>query len=94
VIHHVYELADDLPENCAVDVQEDRGEVLYRINGRLTAAQIIAALNAGAEAVLSGGHWFQEWNGDIISRRYSVIPGLSMPYPAPTTHGIGECGAT
>jgi hypothetical protein len=93
VIHHTYELADDLSDTCAVDVQEDRGQVKYRINENLTVAQIIAALNEGAEAVLAGGHWFQEWKGDIISRHFSATAGHEIPVPHPTVHGTGEYGA-
>lgn len=93
MIHHIYELADDLDDGDAVDIHEDRGMVRYRLNPNLTVEQLIAALNTGAEAVLSGGHWFQEWHGDIISRRASDIAGRSMSRPRSTVHGVGEYGA-
>lgn len=50
-----------------IDIEEDRGRVLYRIGSHLTPQQIAEGLTAGARAVLKGGHWFQEWKGDIIS---------------------------
>mgnify|MGYP001607786870 CR=1 FL=1 len=94
MINHIYELADDLDDGEAVDIQEDRGMVRFRLNPNLTVEQLIAALNTGSEAVLSGGHWFQEWHGDIISRRGSATSGRSIRKPRPTTHGMGEYGAS
>jgi hypothetical protein len=68
--HHVinvqFELADDLPIDRDIDIQEGRGSVVFRIGEHLTPEQIIAALNEGTAAILAGGHWFQEWHGDII----------------------------
>lgn len=93
MIHHMYELADDLPADCAIDIQEDRGRVLFRVNQNLNPAQVIAALNEGAEAVLSGGHWFQEWKGDIISRRNAGTLGRRPAPHRPTTQGMEEYGA-
>jgi hypothetical protein len=93
VIKIHYEFADDLPPDSALDIEEDRGTIIYRINPRLTPAQMLQALNTGVEAVLSGGHWFQEWHGDIISRTDPAIHGQGIPLQHPTTHGTGECDA-
>lgn len=93
MIHHTFELADDLPADCWIDIQEDRGEVRYRINRNLNGTQMIAALNEGAEAVLSGGHWFQEWKGDIISRRNTGTPGHKPTSHLRSAQGTGEYDA-
>jgi hypothetical protein len=93
VIKIHYEFADDLPPDSALAIEEDRGTVTYRINPRLTPAQMLQALNTGVEAVLSGGHWFQEWRGDIISCTDPANPGQAIPMQHPTTHDTGECGA-
>lgn len=62
-----FEIADDLEDDRDIDIQEDRGLIRYRIGKHLTPEQIAAALTAGSRAVLKGGHWFQEWKGDIIT---------------------------
>lgn len=63
-----YELVDpDEIDGVDIDVQEDRGSLLIKINNDLTPAEIVGALNKMSQAVLAGGHWFQEWKGDIIS---------------------------
>lgn len=67
MIIHEYELADDLPVGQAIDIVEDRGRIVYKIASHLAPEQIISALNEGAAAVLAGGHWFQEWKGDIVA---------------------------
>lgn len=60
-----FELAD--LDHADVDIKEDRGHVRFRIGNHLTPQEIIAVLNLGAAAVVAGGHWFQEWKGDIIT---------------------------
>jgi hypothetical protein len=61
-----FEIAD-LADDRDLDIEEDRGRVVYRIGSHLTPRQIAEALTAGAQAILRGGHWFQEWKGDIIT---------------------------
>lgn len=60
-------ILDDLPDGAAIDIQEDRGRLVFRIERTLTPQQMVDALNEGANAVLAGGHWFQEWKGDIVA---------------------------
>ncbi len=93
MIQHTYELADDLPDGTAIDIREDRGSVHFRLNANLPPADLVAALNTGADAVLAGGHWFQEWKGDIIGRDTPRTFGQGIPLQRPTTHGTGEYGA-
>lgn len=57
----------DLPDGVDLDIEEDRGRVVYRVGRHLTPEQIMGVLNRGAEAVIAGGHWFQEWKGDIVA---------------------------
>lgn len=91
MIRHIYEFGDDLPPETHLDIQEYRGEIVYRVNPNLTPNQLLAALNQGAEEVLSGGHWFQEWHGDIITRRGSVKTSRRVPEGAtlPKDQGLG-----
>ncbi|MDH6141105.1 hypothetical protein P3T35_003118 [Kitasatospora sp. GP30] len=77
MIIHEYELADDLPVGQAIDIVEDRGRIVYKIASHLAPEQIISALNEGAAAVLAGGHWFQEWKGDIVA----ADPSQRQPEP-------------
>lgn len=62
-----YVLADDLPAGMAIDIVEDRGHLVFRIRRDLTLEEAVTALNAGAAGVISGGRWFQEWKGDIVT---------------------------
>lgn len=70
MIEFEYQVADltDLGRGVAVDVEEDRGKLLFKVSDQLSLGEAIQALNVAAESVLSGGHWFQEWKGDIITR--------------------------
>jgi hypothetical protein len=65
VLNVEFELAD--LTDADLDIREDRGHIRFRVGSHLTPQQIMDALNNGAEAVLAGGHWFQEWKGDIIT---------------------------
>jgi len=69
VITVEYLLVDpsDLPDDADFDVIEDRGQIVIKIGRHLTADQIVSGLNEVSAAILAGGHWFQEWKGDIIS---------------------------
>lgn len=67
-----FELADDLPLDRDLDIKEGPGRVLFRVGSHLTPEEMIAALNEGAAAVIAGGHWFQEWHGDIIRAGYAA----------------------
>lgn len=93
MINHYYVFDNDLPPGAALDIHEDRGTVVYRISPDLTPSQILRALNAGAEAVLSGGRWFQEWHGDIVTRANPTIPSQGIPLRRSRVHRTGEYGA-
>jgi hypothetical protein len=60
-------IIEELPDGRALDIEEDRGRVVFRIAPDLTPEQIASVLTEGATRVLAGGHWFQEWKGDIIT---------------------------
>lgn len=75
-----YVLVDDLRPGEVLDIQEDRGHVVFRIARWLTAEEMIEVLNEGTRKVLAGGHWFQEWKGDIIT--VDPVRGL-IPPPRP-----------
>jgi hypothetical protein len=75
-------MLDDLPDGAAIDIKEDRGHIVFRIGRDLKPQQMVDALNAGAAAILAGGHWFQEWKGDIIA----ADPQASIPPQPPGTH--------
>lgn len=92
MIAHEYEIADlsDLAKEAgryvAVDVQEDRGRIRYRLDHLLTPTQIIQVLNLASEQVLSAGHWMQEWKGDIITRDTS----FQRPYVASEFEAVSQ----
>jgi hypothetical protein len=58
---------DDLPEGQALDIKEERGRIVFRIDRHLPKEQIPEVLNAGSKGVVAGGHWFQEWHGEIVT---------------------------
>lgn len=58
---------EDLPNDRDFDVQEDRGRVAIKVGRHLSPEQIVSGLNQVSQAILAGGHWFQEWKGDIIT---------------------------
>lgn len=79
-------ILEDLPDGIDLDIKEDRGRVVYRVGRHLTPQQMIRALNEGTGAVIAGGHWFQEWKGDIVAidevkgrQLQRVPPQRSMP---------------
>ncbi|MGW4810493.1 hypothetical protein ACWEPB_02460 [Kitasatospora cineracea] len=67
MISVIYELADDLPAGEVLDIVEDRGRLVFRVASWLTLEEAMPVLCTGASGVLAGGHWFQEWKGDIIA---------------------------
>ncbi|MQS14472.1 hypothetical protein F7Q99_19940 [Streptomyces kaniharaensis] len=80
-----YELVDpEEIEGADIDVTEDRGSLLLKISRALTPEQIVSALNEASRAILSGGHWFQEWKGDIISVDPREVRGADDPSTIPT----------
>lgn len=77
-------ILEDLPDGIDLDIKEDRGRVVYRVGRHLTPQQMIRALNEGTGAVIAGGHWFQEWKGDIITVDPSEVLGADEPRAIPT----------
>jgi hypothetical protein len=65
VISVIYELAD--LGGKALDIKEDRGRIVLRIGDHLSPQEIVSVLNEGSKQILAGGHWFQEWKGEIIA---------------------------
>lgn len=61
-----YQMAN-LPDDRDFDVREDRGRIEIKVGNHLTPEQIISGLNQVSQSILAGGHWFQEWKGDIIT---------------------------
>ncbi len=83
------ELTDDLEDGAALDIVEDRGQVVFRIDRRLTPEEIIEVLNEGVAQLLAGGHWFQEWKGDII-RVDPPRASQTVPPQRGLTHDVVE----
>jgi hypothetical protein len=80
-----YELVDPKEiDGVDIDVKEDRGSLHIRINKNLSPVEIVSALNETSRAILKGGHWFQEWKGDIISVDPSEVRGVDEPRTTPT----------
>ncbi|MFF7991717.1 hypothetical protein ACFZDG_18230 [Kitasatospora xanthocidica] len=79
-----YELVDPKEiDGVDIDVEEERGSLHIKINHDLSPIEIVSALNKMSEAVLAGGHWFQEWKGDIISVDPSEVRGADDPRAIP-----------
>lgn len=70
---YVVEDLSHLGPEVAIDVEEDRGKLLFKVSDKLSLGEAVQALNVAAEKVLEAGHWFQEWKGDIITR---ISPAL------------------
>lgn len=88
-----YELVDpEEIDGADIDVVEERGSLLLKINRELTPEEMVSALNAASAAILAGGHWFQEWKGDIISVDPSEVRGAdeprTIPSPRPTLYDV------
>nr|BEK68788.1 hypothetical protein KPHV_60150 [Kitasatospora purpeofusca] len=89
-----YELVEPEEIDGDIDVQEDRGSLLIKISRALTPDEMVSALNEMSRAVLAGGHWFQEWKGDIISvdpsRPCGADEPRSIPAPRPTLYDVNK----
>ncbi|MBV6697495.1 hypothetical protein KV557_10195 [Kitasatospora aureofaciens] len=90
-----YELVDpEEIEGVGIDVSEDRGSLLLKISRLLTPEEIVSALNEASKSILAGGHWFQEWKGDIISVDPSEVRGAdeprSIPAQRPTLYDVND----
>ncbi|GAB2696943.1 hypothetical protein [Kitasatospora kifunensis] len=83
-----FELADDLPSDRDIDITEERGHVIFKIASYLEPQEIIDALNEGVAAVLAGGHWFQEWHGEVVSVNYEAKAVRSATRPIRVVHDI------
>lgn len=86
----------DLPDTDDIDIEEDRGRVVFKVGRHLTPEQIVSGLNRASEAVLAGGHWFQEWKGDIVSMEPTDDPAQrQLPSQRPNLHDVNrpESGA-
>jgi len=80
---------DDLEDDNALDITEDRGQLVFKVRRDLEPEQIMEVLTEGAAKVLAGGHWFQEWKGDIIT----VEPcetGRQVPPQRAVLHDVAE----
>lgn len=77
-----------------VDVVEERGSLLIKINRLLTPEQMMSALNEASKAILAGGRWFQEWKGDIVSVDPRAIRGADdpgrIPAPRPSLYDVNK----
>lgn len=85
----VYELTDELEDGEALDIVEDRGRVVYRLADWLTPEQLISVLNTGTAGVIAGGHWFQEWKGDIIGADPAAA-ARHVPLQRAARHDVAE----
>jgi hypothetical protein len=84
-------IADDLEPGTLSDWHEERGLLEFRIARGTTAAEFVPSLDATAKDFLSKGHWFQLWEGEIISANHPQSPlsatfELSRLKPAPIVH--------
>ncbi|MFE6868372.1 hypothetical protein ACFVFS_17620 [Kitasatospora sp. NPDC057692] len=88
-----YELVEPEEIDGEIDIEEDRGSLLLKISRALTPDEIVSALNEASRAVLAGGHWFQEWKGDIIGvdpREGLGDVGRRIPTPRPTLYDVNK----
>ena len=93
MLHVTYEAADDLEPGRLATIDEDRGELLIRLDKTQPLARVIRQLNVEWEQFLSRADWFQLWGKEIVSRhtpdrplrvQFILVPGFSQSI------GIGE----
>ncbi|MFE1321664.1 hypothetical protein [Kitasatospora phosalacinea] len=88
-------MLDDLDDG-EFDVKEDRGRLEIRIGRHLTPEQIVIGLNEVSQSILAGGHWFQEWKGDIITMDSHICDETNrIPQQRPNLYDVNrpESGA-
>lgn len=63
-----YRLDEDgkLDEGDVVEIREHKGRIEIIVDPSATVTAFAAAVNPAIAAFLSGGQWFQHWQGEII----------------------------
>lgn len=86
MLHVTYEAADDLEPGRVATIEEDRGELLIRLDKTQPLKRVIRQLNMEWAQFLSRADWFQLWHDEIISRHtpdrplrveFTLVPGFS-----------------
>ena len=52
---------------ACVQIREDRGEVRLHVNPKVPTEMLVHFLNPAVAKLLSGGQWFQLWQGEIVT---------------------------
>lgn len=75
--------ADDLEPGILSDWHEDRGYLEFRVARGTRARQFIPSLNRTLHECLSKAHWYQIWEGEVLSADHPQSP-LRVTYePSP-----------
>ena len=87
MLHVTYKAVDDLEPGRLATIDEDRGELLIRLDATQPLADVIRQLNVEWDQFLSRADWFQLWGKEILSRhtpdrplrvRFILVPGFSQ----------------
>lgn len=63
---YVLDLDGELDDGEVVEIREHQGLVKIVVDPDADVDQFVAALNPAIEKFLSGGQWFQLWQGEIV----------------------------
>jgi len=63
---YVLDLDGDLDVDEFVEIKEHHGLVKILVDPDADVDVFVAALNPAIKKFLSGGHWFQHWQGEIV----------------------------
>lgn len=64
---YVLDLDGELDVDEFVEIKEHQGLVKIMVDPEATVDAFVAVLNPAIERFLSGGQWFQHWQGEIVT---------------------------
>lgn len=94
MLHVTYEAVPDLAPGRLATIDEDRGELLIKLDKTQPLKRVVRQLNIEMAQFLSRADWFQLWGKEILSRHVPATPLqvrylLDPTYPA-LAPGIAE----
>lgn len=90
----MYQAVEDMEPGRLATIEEDRGEVLIRLDKTQPLKRVVWQLNIEMAQFLARANWFQLWGKEILSRH---VPGAAFevrfflePWYTETAPGIAE----
>ncbi len=74
MIRKVYTLDPTLGPDVPMEARETRGQIVYHCSPYHFTEAAVMNLTLVEQKLLDGGHWFQLWNGEIVSMASPEIP--------------------